>query len=308
MSSVVVIANPAAAGGAARRAFERLRPRLNVWAPGCRVRWTSSPGHAETLAEQARRDGAELVVVAGGDGTLHETVNGLLKAGTNGLPDLACLPLGTGCDLARSVNLAAAEDALEVPLSRYQRLSLDVGVAELSSCGKGERRTSVYFINDANAGLGSVVADRLSGSTTLRRFGAAAYVLAAVPALVRGARTEFLWDGDAGSGRAALLNVSICNGPSFGGGMRPCPQARHDDGFLHMALIDAIPVSRIPGLLLKAVRGGSLVDPAIRVSRGRHLTLQGDALVETDGEVRGRLPGRFSVLPGALTLRVPPAD
>ena len=140
-----------------------------------------------TLAEQARRDGAELVVVAGGDGTLHETVNGLMKAGTNGLPDLLCLPLGTGCDLARSLPLAAAEVALEVPLSRYQRLSLDVGVAELSSGGEGERRTSIYFINDANAGLGSVVTERVSGSTTLRRLGAAAYLLAAVPAVVRGA-------------------------------------------------------------------------------------------------------------------------
>ncbi len=261
-----------------------------------------------TLAEQARRDGAELVVVAGGDGTLHETVNGLMKAGTNGLPDLLCLPLGTGCDLARSLPLAAAEVALEVPLSRYQRLSLDVGVAELSSGGEGERRTSIYFINDANAGLGSVVTERVSGSTTLRRLGAAAYLLAAVPAVVRGARTEFVWDGDVGSGRAVLLNVSICNGPSFGGGMRPCPQARHDDGLLHMALIDAIHVSRIPGLLVKALRGGSLVDPAIRVVRGRRFTLQGDALVETDGEVQGRLPGHFSILPGALTLRVPPVD
>lgn len=116
MPSVVVIVNPVAAGGAAGPAFERLLPRLGEWAPGCRVLWTTGPGHAATLARQARHDGAEVLVVAGGDGTLHETVNGLLEQGMDGLPDLVYLPLGTGCDLARSLGLAASDDSLDVPL------------------------------------------------------------------------------------------------------------------------------------------------------------------------------------------------
>lgn len=308
MSSVVVVVNPAAAGGAARRAFERLQPRLRQWAPDCRVQWTAGRGHATTLAQEARRGGAELLVVAGGDGTMHEAVNGLLQEPVGRQPDLVCLPLGTGCDLARSLDLASAGDALNVPLSRYQRFAMDVGVADLTSIDDPTDRLSIRFVNDANAGLGSLVAARVNDSTTLRRLGSVAYALAAVPSIVRGARTEFAWSVDGCSGRASLLNVSICNGPSFGGGMRMCPQARHDDGVLHMALVGAIPVSRVVGLLSAAMRGADLVDPAIRVARGRCLTLEGDALVETDGEVRGRLPGRFSVLPGALTLRLPPMD
>ena len=249
------------------------------------------------------------MVVAGGDGTFHEAANGLLAVDTGVAPELVCLPLGTGRDLARSFGLVGGPGVLDVPLERYERRSLDIGVAELTTgTGGRNRRAKVHFVNHANAGLGAQVAERVSGSTALRRLGKAAYVLAAVPRVARGARINFAWTARAGPGHAALLNVSICNGPSFGGGMRPCPEARHDDGLLHMALIDSISVRRIPRLMYRAVRGAELVDPAIRVVRGRCFSLEGDALVETDGEVSGRLPGRFSVLPRALTLRVPPSD
>ncbi len=310
MSSVVIIANPTAGGGRAGRAVERLRPRLSEWAPGCQLILTTGRGHAATLAEQAQREGAAVVVVAGGDGTFHEAVNGLLAVDAGPTPDLACLPLGTGRDLARSFDIADPLAVLDVPLARLERRLLDVGVAQLMGGpeGGGERPVKVYFVNHVNAGLGAWTAARVSGSAGLRRVGKAAYVLAAAPRVVGGARTDFAWVSESGRGRGPLLNVSICNGPSFGGGMRPCPNARHDDGWLHMALIDAIPVSRIPRLMYRAARGVDLVDPAICVVRGRSFRLEGKALVETDGEVSGRLPGRFSVLPGALTLRVPPPD
>ncbi len=332
---MVVIANPAAGGGRARARLERLLPALTA-ALACspRLLWSAAPGHAERLAHAARGDGAALVIAAGGDGTVHEVVNGLLagepalhewsaaaegspvggvrgrqrppatlaEGGAPELPELAVLPLGTGCDFARGLGLARRPEGAVAELARACVRPLDVGVGWLPPRQGGAPRTRV-FANAVNAGLGgSVVA-----ATRRRplRAGRAAYALAAISA-VRRARAEtltLLVDGR--ERRVEALHVSVCNGPCFGGGLYLCPDARPDDGRLSYATV--APLSPwAAALRLPALYRGRFEHPAVRRGEGRCVALSGpEWLVEAEGEILGRLPARLSLWPGALRVRVP---
>lgn len=300
-SSISVIFNPAAGAGRGERRWRRIRERVAAWSPSPELLRTEAPGEAESLARSARERGVGLVVAAGGDGTAHEVVQGLLADdGDQGGATFGYLPLGTGCDFARGLGLAEEPERIGRNLPCGRDVDVDVGEIEFD----GDR---VYFLNAANLGLGPAVARTVGGSGWLRRLGRSAYLLAAVRALWTAESVELEWSRDGGGREVSpLLNLSICNGPSFGGGMRPCPDAGLRTGALDVAFVGPMGVPAALMEIPRLMRGSRLRHPAVRLFRCRELTLGTAGLpVETDGEDAGRTPASVRVRAAGLRVRVP---
>jgi len=256
-----------------------LRNRL----PQLEVYFTAGPWDAEA---EARRWGADhsrgLVVAVGGDGSVHEIANGLLSVGTRFR--LGILPAGTGNDIARNLDMepnplkAAAE--FDPERSRW----VDVGRVELSAPSAPRRIR--FFLNSLSLGV-SARANRIA--VRLRRFlpGTIRYPIAGLAALL--AERMQSWevatrDGILHSGPA--LNVTVANGPCFGGGLRVSPASNPIDGALDLVVIG--PIGRIRALLaLSRLRAGT----HIRMTGIRTTVLESMVRLRTAGPIGVELDG-----------------
>jgi YegS/Rv2252/BmrU family lipid kinase len=268
---------------------------------------TCGPGDATLLARQAVAEGAERLIVVGGDGTLNEVVNGCLDdAGVvaQDAPTLVLVPLGTGSDFARGLGIPGGMAALDV-LVRGQPRPLDLGVA--TYCDARGREATRAFANVADFGLGPETSDLIARGP--KRLGAAAYLLGALRAIAAFTPTPIrvevegatVYDGSSGM-------AVVANGSYFGGGMQVAPHASVDDGIFDVLVLDcADRRTLVAEILPRIYRGAHISHPAIRQARGRTVTIDAAKSfpLELDGEVVGTTPARFALLPGALRVLVP---
>ena len=292
---IVVVANPAA-GRAARypcvaEAMER--------AAGTELHWTRGPGHAAEIAVDAARRGASELVVAGGDGTVHEVVNGLSTTGDR-MPLLGLVPLGTGNDLCRSLDLPLdPHDAIAVLDTPAER-SADLVAVEVD----GARRLAVNFA------LGGFAGDIAAHVTEERRrlWGGLVYLRGALAGLggLRSYRTELVLDGET-LAPLDLMALVVANGRCLGGGIPAAPRARPDDGLLDVVAVPACAPVRLPGLLGRVLSGRHLSDPRLLWTRARRVEMRSDPPMSfnLDGQPFGSGRASFEVLPGAFRLAVP---
>ena len=305
LSPPVVILNPAARRGRAQRAWARVSNELRSWRIMPEVIETRYPGHGTELAKHAAAAGASVVIAAGGDGTAHEVVQGLMevKAGASGTA-FAHLPLGTGCDLARGLGLPPNPSGILRGLSTGENTYLDVGVADMSVGAETVRR---YFLNAATVGLGPAVARRVQRSKGLQRFGKHVYTLASLRELFSARPHQISWRTDDGREDDALvLHMFISNGPSVAGGMRPSPGASFVNGELHVVIVGALSLGAALAQFRRLSRKRPFNHPDIRTFACGSIELDGPELdVETDGEIAAGLPARLWVRAGGLLVRMP---
>ncbi len=288
---LLLVRNPAAGRGRVRRAWPGLARELAVAGLHFDETATSQPGEAIGLAERAARD-YHGVVAVGGDGTVHEVVNGLMRAG--GTAALGVIPLGSGDDFAK---LLAPGGPVE-RLARCNRRQLDVGRVTA-----GETR---WFANGMDIGFGA------HGARNVRavpRFltGLGAYLGALVLTLVRYPLLDVrvsLDDAPPFGLRTAM--TAVMNGTTFGGSFRVCPGACADDGELDLLLVDAVGRLEILALVPKIMRGAHEGHPRLKLRRARKVTIESEAplLVEADGEIAFEDARRLEieVQPAALTV------
>ncbi len=296
----LVIANPASAAGRTARTLPRLEPKLRAAIGAYELVWTKGPRDAERLAREAVRAGVDRLVVAGGDGTAAEVVSGLLGAALGTYGEVAFLPLGTGADFHRTLDIPRDPDAAIAKLASGKGRRIDVGCVRFVQAD-GSERTS-HFLNVASAGLSGVVTRHVRGSKTL---GARlAFLIGTLAGLVsfRPSTLRLRVDGsEVYSGDIAL--VAVANGRYFGGGMHVAPEARPDDGLLDVVIIPALRKHELLMRLPSLYQGTHLAVPGVRLFRGRRVELEpvGEpALGEVDGEPVAQLPMTVEVRPGAL--------
>ena len=251
-------------------------------------------GSALAAAVAGELDGADAVLVAGGDGTVNLVANVL--AGT-GVP-LGVIPAGTGNDAARllGVPLGSVPGAVEVALAALDAppKALDLGLVEWDG---GQR----HFLAVASAGFDARVNERANSWRWPR--GTAKYTLALLRELAtfRPIPFELTVDGTPRSERAML--VSVANGPSLGGGMRVAPEARADDGVLDLFVVRPLTRLALLRVFPKVFRGQHVGHPAVDLSRGYKVALGGPGVVVyADGERIAPAPVTISVVPGALSV------
>jgi len=292
-----IIFNPVARGDKARH----FRDWLDGVAGECVLKPTQRAGDARRLAAEAVAESFELVVAAGGDGTVNEVLNGLADA-----PDgfakahLGVLPLGTVNVFARELNIPTNIPAAWKMLRSGKAITMDVPLAEFSHEGKRECR---HFIQMAGAGL-DARAIELTNWQLKKKFGPLAYVIAGLHALMgHKPKISAKLDGQALTGELILIG----NGKFYGGKFVVFPAADWTDGRLEIC---AWPRTNFwtllrcaPGLLWRKRLPEKMVQ---RRSAARfELTSETPAAFELDGEWAGHLPATFSISPQKLRVVVP---
>ena len=293
--------NPASGGGSTGRKWPELARRAAAAGlPGETVR-SAAPGEIATLAQQAASDGARLVVAVGGDGTAHEAVNGLLRAGAG--TELALLPRGTGDDFARALGVRGGfEQALAVARNGRVR-TIDAGRVTYESDGA---EAESFFCSMAGVGMSGAVARRLM-TTTKALGGKAAGIIATLAVFSRWTNVELQVKVDGESRTGLMQDVLVANTEYHNGGMNLCPGASPDDGVFDVLLVGDVTKRELLVELPRLYRGTFLPHPKAELLRGRTITVESETLlpIELDGEQPGTTPVRFEVLPGALGVRVP---
>ena len=297
----VFLVNPASANGSTGRRWPEIARRAAAAGLDGDALLSRAPGELTELAGRAAVEGAGLLVVVGGDGSVNEVVNGI--AGREGV-EIAVIPRGTGWDFARSLGIPHATDkAIAVALGGQAR-AIDLGRATYRPWAGGEAR--LWFANIASAGMSGAIAQR-ANDTTKALGGKVSYVWATFAVFARWRNTEVSVTVDSETRTGRMHDVVVANGPYFGGGMKIAPDARQDDGVFDVLLIGNLTKRDLMLTLPKTFRGRHLPHPKAELLRGSEVTVDApEALpIELDGEQPGTTPARFDLVPGALRVRVP---
>ena len=299
---LVVIANPRAGRGKVEAALPRVERVLRDAGLGYRIVRTDRAGHATEVARDALLGGERYLVAVGGDGTVHEVVNGMFTGGRPIAADavLGVVKAGSGGDFVRSFGLPgdAAQAAKHLAGDRVRRI--DVGQVTVTS---GAEQITRYFANIAEAGLGGAVVTR---AARLGRFlGGARYACGfwlTLPGF-RPATVRLDADGQAFEWQA--YNVVVANCRFYGGGMQISPKSEPDDGALDVLIMTG-PKSDSFTTLPKVYRGAHLPHRNIAELRASRVRVETDQPfpVEADGEILGTTPATFGIIPDVIRLKV----
>jgi diacylglycerol kinase (ATP) len=293
--------NPASAGGSTGRRWPEIAHRAAALGLPGDALISEGPGELEELAAEAVRGGARLLIVVGGDGSVHEVVNGI--AGADGV-ELAVVPRGTGRDFARTFDIPRDLDrAIGIALKGNVR-EIDLGLVSFRTWAGAEGRA--HFANVASAGISGAIAKRANESSKALG-GKLSYYWATLAVFARWQTGELRVsvDGEIRGGR--MIDAMVANGRFLGGGMMMLPEAEPDDGLFDVMLFGDVTKRDLLFTLPKSYRGKHLPHPRLEVLRGRIVTVDADEPlpIELDGEQPGTTPARFEIVPRALRLRVP---
>jgi diacylglycerol kinase (ATP) len=309
----------------ARVAWPRVREALARAGLGVEAHESTRQGETEEHTRDALWRGFETIAAVGGDGTLSAAASGFfepcaalpadaLPRAVNPEASLALLPAGTGDDFARGLTDGRREPLEEWVAKLIRHCRGDVSVEEtatrvdvlLGSVDGGARR--FVCLNAATLGIGAEVAARVAAQGRAVRMlpGEARFALAALPRLAawRNRRVRVSVDGRVWEECGTNL-LAVVNGTYAGGGMNFSPEASLTDGLLDVLAVRDISRPALLRELSRVHTGGHVGNPKVKLTRGTHVRVEtldaSDSLgVEADGDVRGRTPAEFRVMPKAL--------
>jgi len=303
--SRVFLVNPASANGSTGRRWPELERRAAALGLVGEARLSERPGHLADLAAGAVAEGATHLVVVGGDGTVHEVVDGLGRAGVGAEVEVGVVPLGTGRDFARSMRIPRSIDgALEVVRSGRVR-TVDLGRATYATPA-GEAQA--YFANFAGAGISGGIAAR-ANRTTKAFGGRLSFIWATLAVFSRWQPTEMTYTIAGERRQVLLLEALAMNGDYTAGGMWIAPEASPDDDRFDVVLIGAFSKAEFATTFPKIYRGTHVSHAKVEIVRARELRVDAPSPlpIVLDGEQPGTTPVRFELVPAALRVRVPAA-
>jgi diacylglycerol kinase (ATP) len=295
-SKARVICNPASGGGDYDP--DEIRAELD----GLEVEWMEAEGPEDAIgAAEEWREG--LLIVAGGDGTINDVVNGLGRAGFPEGVTLGILPAGTGNDLAATLCIPEDPDLAKDVILHNRGRWLDV--ARVRSEGIGER----FFINVATGGLGAEISN-VNDEKLKKRWGKLSYLRASLEVAREFDVRELTLYLDGEGREVGAVNIAVGNCRYTGGGWPAAPKANPEDGLLDVVVIETLGAGELLGLAPAALAELDYLD-----KDGVFFARAKDVIVETqppgleftaDGEVIGDEPAEFSVVPRALKVVVGP--
>jgi diacylglycerol kinase (ATP) len=295
-----VLLNPQA--GSAGEA-DALRQAVTA-AGGFTLHESRSAEEASRRATEAAREGYDLIVAAGGDGTVHDIVNALVgstdgRAGEG--PTFAVIPLGTGNDLARTLCLPEDPVVAFELAQKGARRQIDLLRVETPE-------GATVAVNAVTGGFSGTVSEQMSPELK-RALGPLAYLVGAARALpdLAGYTVRLAWDGGPEE-PADVLNLAVANGRTAAGGQRIAPEANPEDGLLEVVIIRPGPAAELAGLAPRFMAGDYMDHPLVVHRRARTLRVSARPAMwfSVDGERVEHEEVTFSVLPGALRVVVGP--
>ncbi|HVA55231.1 MAG TPA: diacylglycerol kinase family protein [Gammaproteobacteria bacterium] len=289
---VCLIINPAAGRGAGQKLSPAIISCLAQLGVTAQTFYSDSPGDVTRLAKQQVHAQPEMLIVAGGDGSMHEAVNGWMQAG-GGVP-LAVIPIGTGNDFSKM--LAAGSDwrAACQSIANGKTREVDVG-----------RCNDFYFVNGLGIGFDAQVAQTANRMQWLR--GNLVYGVAVADTLLFRHRTPSVRiQHDGGTLETAITLIAVNNGCCEGGAFQLAPHAKIDDGQFDVVVAQGLSRLGILALVPRVLRGSHLGRPGIVDFKTDRLLIESEAglPVHADGEIHYTDAKRLDIeiLPQRLTV------
>jgi YegS/Rv2252/BmrU family lipid kinase len=309
----LVIANPKSAAGSTRERWSAIASDLRTHFGPFNVAFTKGPGDGIEMARRAAESGRTFIIACGGDGTINEIANGILRSGKG--VELGVFPSGTGGDFRRTIGMpqGTREAARALRTGRTERI--DVG--KVSFTDHNNQPAERYFLNVTSFGLAASIIERVKGSTSLSWLpldtvrGRASFALSTLQEVVAlGATTVRVRIDDGDEHTLQTVNFCIANARFFGGGMKIAPAAKLNDGFLDVINVGDIRTAKIILNAYTLYRGTHLdlaevKDTLAKRVEARPARDDQEIHIEIDGELPGRLPAVYEVIPAALRVRVP---
>jgi diacylglycerol kinase (ATP) len=264
---------------------------------------TERPGHAKELATAAADAGYDLVVAAGGDGTIHEVVNGLVYGGRS-QTTLGVIPIGSGNDFAYALKLNGNPAAAAQRLFTGEQRTIDLARIEDD---KGR-----FAVVHNGVGFGFDATITIESRNITRLHGFAMYLVAVLRTIAFYYQTpqcEILFDDEVVRQQLLLLAVGV--GPRAGGGFLLTPDANHQDNLLHSCTVNPVGRMTMMAMLPKVMKGTHVRAPFVTMRRNRYIAIRSDLPmpVHTDGEIFAYPQDQvyriaLTSLPGAITVMV----
>jgi len=295
-STARVICNPSSGGGTYDP--DEIRDELE----GLEIDWIESEGPEDARgAAEEWREG--LLIVAGGDGTINDVVNGLGRAGFPEGVTLGILPAGTGNDLAATLCIPEDPGLAEDIIRQNRERRLDV--ARVRSEGIGER----FFMNVATGGLGAEVSDA-NDEELKKRWGKLSYLRAALEVARNFEVRELALYLDGEERQVRAVNIAVGNCRYTGGGWPATPKANPEDGLLDVVVIETLGARELFDLAPAGLAKSNYLNKEgvlfVRAKEIRIETQPPGLEFTVDGEVIGNEPAQFSILPRAVKVVVGP--
>ncbi len=311
----LVILNPNSQGGKTGARADELVTVLARYAGEVDRADTERPRHAADIAEQAAKDGRPAVVAVGGDGTIHEVVNGLMRARAAGLavPKLGIIGQGTGGDFRRTLGLEHRPDRYCQAIAEGKTRAIDVGKFGYRDKAGGDG--TAYFVNILSVGMGGLV-DEYVAQSGRALGGSFAYFSASLKALVKSEvgvlDCKVKEGGKTREVRIATRTLAVCNGRYFGSGMEVAPMAVPDDGLFHVVSLGAAPKLKFALASMAIYKGEHVKNPDVEVLSCEAIdidldnaAIRADFPLDVDGEPLGTLPLSIELVPKAIDVFVP---
>ena len=279
MHKTLLIFNPMADHGRSGQKASDLRAMVEEMG-GADWQGTEYPAHASQIAAHAAERGYETVVALGGDGTVHEVINGLMKVEVERRPRLGIVPLGSGNDFAFAAGISFnPQEAIRRVFTGAAK-PIDVALIQ-DGAGRSE-----YFNNTAGIGFDAAINIRSRQITYLSGF--VMYLTATLQSIAlnfHAPHMKVTYDG--GVLDQPILMLTVGNGPREGGGFVTTPSSKIDDGLLDFVYITQISQFRMLQLLPKVMNGTHIHEPDVKLGQTTHLTLDADRAlpIHIDGEL-----------------------
>lgn len=317
MNDFVIIANPISGKGKAKDVAEQGYAALTESGQRGQLVLTSASGDAKRFAHEAVSTGIRFVVACGGDGTLHEVVNGIAT-----VPDvtLGVLPCGRGNDFAAAVGIPLKPEAAIATLLSGTPIRVDLGRCYQNSdqlkggavepdpslTDNRQLTTDNYFITIATCGYDTEVSRRAAKGTPLFA-GTASYAYAAVETLFYYEPPVVRLEGDFGIHEGPLLLAATGITSRYGGGFQIVPDARIDDGLFDVCIVRPVSSLTVLRLLVTLFWGGHVSHPAVSMHQTRTLKIETDTpmLLYADGEPMCETPVTIEIIKHGLRVMAP---
>ena len=288
------IVNSTAGRGRTGKKISKLVTSINEHKLDFEIELTKAPQHAIQLAKDAINKGFHNIISVGGDGTLNEVINGVMRSGKADEVNVGIIPEGGGNDFATSLNLSSNINKAVNTLQKFNVKKIDVGKIE-----------DRYFINALGMGFDARAAQISNKIKHLN--GLPRYLLAVIKALVALKPFEAEVKLDNYTYNSPFLLIAIGNGKYIGGGFLLTPEAIVDDGFLDICFIKTITRRRILSLLPSAIKGKHLKEPEVDLKQSKTIEVITKTPLPfyTDGELpelKDPLHFKIELLPKKLNL------
>ena len=319
MNNFILIANPISGKGNAKNIAEQAYTALTESGRHGQLMLTSASGDAKRFAQEAVSDGTRFIIACGGDGTLHEVVNGIAT-----VPDvtLGVLPCGRGNDFAAAIGVPLKPEAAIATLLYGTPIRVDLGRCyqdsrqltvnscqlkdatvepESSLTDNQQPTTNNYFITIATCGYDTEVSRRAAKGTPLFA-GTASYAYAAVETLFYYEPPSVRLEGDFGTYEGPLLLAATGITSRYGGGFKIVPDARINDGLFDICIVRPVSSVTVLRLLVTLFWGGHVKHPAVSMHQTRTLKIETDTpmLLYADGEPMCETPATIEIIKDGL--------